>query len=372
MAPALALAEGRIAVAEPLLREHLQQFPTDVAAIRMLAEVAARIGRYADAENLLARCLELAPGFKAARHNYAVVLHRHNRPVEALAQLDQVLADEPRSPSFRNLRPRCWRASANTTRPSALRAIAARVSAAGQGLAEPRPCAQDRGTAGRFDRRLSQVDRARAAPGRGVVEPGEPEDVPLLGGGRRGDAGAARARRPDPGGSVPFRLRPRQGREDARRLRESFSHYAEGNRLRKEVVHYDRGTVTESVRRSRALFTPGFFAARRGSGCAAPDPIFIVGMPRPGSTLVEQILSSHSAVEGTMELPDVVGIVAELSGRNRARRLEVPRGTRVAEPDAARTRRALPAADPHPAQDRRALASSTSCRTTGRTSGSST
>ena len=78
--PALALAEGRIAVAEPLLREHLKQPPTDVAAIRMLAEVAARLGRYGDAENLLARCLELAPGFKAARHNYAVVLHRNNKP----------------------------------------------------------------------------------------------------------------------------------------------------------------------------------------------------------------------------------------------------------------------------------------------------
>jgi predicted Zn-dependent protease len=63
MEPALALAEGRIAAAEPLLRNHLKRFPTDVAAIRMLAEVAARIGRYGDAENLLARCLELAPGF---------------------------------------------------------------------------------------------------------------------------------------------------------------------------------------------------------------------------------------------------------------------------------------------------------------------
>ena len=104
MEPALALAEGRIAVAEPLLRSHLQQFPTDVAAIRMLAEIASRIGRYSDAENLLTRCLELAPGFKAARHNYAVVLHRNNKPVEALAQIDQLLAADPRSPSFRNLK----------------------------------------------------------------------------------------------------------------------------------------------------------------------------------------------------------------------------------------------------------------------------
>ncbi len=102
--PALALAEGRIAVAEPLLRKHLQQFPTDVAAIRMLAEMASRLGRYADAENLLARCLELAPSFNAARHNYAVVLHRNNKPVEALAQIDELLAAEPRSPSFRNLK----------------------------------------------------------------------------------------------------------------------------------------------------------------------------------------------------------------------------------------------------------------------------
>ena len=77
--PAAALCENRIAVAEALLREHLKQHPTDVAAIRMLAEVAARLGRYADAETLLARCLELAPGFMAARQNYAMVLHRQNK-----------------------------------------------------------------------------------------------------------------------------------------------------------------------------------------------------------------------------------------------------------------------------------------------------
>src|SRR5690242_11473351 len=71
MGAALALAENRIPDAEGALRDHLKRHPTDVAAIRMLAEVAARLGRYADAENLLSRCLELAPGFSAARHNYA-------------------------------------------------------------------------------------------------------------------------------------------------------------------------------------------------------------------------------------------------------------------------------------------------------------
>ena len=86
LAPAAALTDGRIAVAERLLREHLKQFPTDVPAIRMLAEVAGRLRRYTDAENLLARCLELAPGFTAARQNYALVLHRQNKPAAALGQ----------------------------------------------------------------------------------------------------------------------------------------------------------------------------------------------------------------------------------------------------------------------------------------------
>ena len=66
---------------------------------------------------------------------------------------------------------------------------------------------------------------------------------------------------------------------------------------------------------ARALFTPEFFASRSGSGAAARDPIFIVGLPRAGSTLLEQILSSHPDVEGTMELPDLISIVQDLAGR---------------------------------------------------------
>ncbi|MDF3020744.1 MAG: sulfotransferase family protein, partial [Steroidobacteraceae bacterium] len=104
MNAALALVENRIPDAEATLREHLKRHPTDVAAIRMLAEVAARIGRYGDAETLLTRCLELAPGFSAARHNYAMVLHRQQKPEAALAQVDKLLADEPRNPGYRNLR----------------------------------------------------------------------------------------------------------------------------------------------------------------------------------------------------------------------------------------------------------------------------
>ena len=70
----------------------------------MLAEVAARIGRYHDAENLLARCLELAPGFHGARQNYAVVLHRQGNQAAALPQIERLLEAEPRNPNYRTLK----------------------------------------------------------------------------------------------------------------------------------------------------------------------------------------------------------------------------------------------------------------------------
>src|SRR5271155_5880078 len=101
---AQALCENKVGQAELLLREHLKRYPTDVAAIRMLAEVAGRLRRYQDAENLLARCLELAPSFNAARYNYGMALYRQNRSIAALQQVDLLMASEPLNSGYRNLR----------------------------------------------------------------------------------------------------------------------------------------------------------------------------------------------------------------------------------------------------------------------------
>jgi tetratricopeptide (TPR) repeat protein len=328
--PALALVEGRIAVAEPLLRNHLKQFPTDVAAIRMLAEVASRIGRYPDAENLLTRCLELAPGFKAARHNYAVVLHRNNKPLESLAQIDQLLQADPRSPSFRNLRA----------------AVLARIGEYDEAIRTYEQLLQEYSlqakvwlsyghalkTAGRQDDSIAAYRKSIE------LEPRLGEAYWSLANLKtfrfsEPDVAAMRAQleRADLTQEDRFHFHFSLGKaaEDALDYADSFRHYAEGNRLRKEAVPYDSADVAANVRRSRALFTREFFAARQGLGCTAPDPIFIVGLPRAGSTLVEQILSSHSAIEGTMELPDVIGIVKELSGRSR--RSEVSKYPEVLE-----------------------------------------
>jgi hypothetical protein len=102
--------------------------------------------------------------------------------------------------------------------------------------------------------------------------------------------------------------------EDARDYATSFEHYDRGNRLRREMVQYEADETSQHVRRSKQLLTPEFFAAREGWGSSAPDPIFIVGLPRAGSTLLEQILSSHPSVEGTMELPDIIEMARSLGG----------------------------------------------------------
>ncbi|HVF93054.1 MAG TPA: tetratricopeptide repeat protein, partial [Sphingomonas sp.] len=101
---ALALHDNRLEIAEPLLRQHLRRDPFDARAIRMLAELAGRLGRYKDSETLLRRALELAPAFTAARANLAIVLYRLNRPIDALEELDRLLAEEPEHPGHANLK----------------------------------------------------------------------------------------------------------------------------------------------------------------------------------------------------------------------------------------------------------------------------
>jgi tetratricopeptide (TPR) repeat protein len=103
--------------------------------------------------------------------------------------------------------------------------------------------------------------------------------------------------------------------EDEGEYEKSFAHYARGNLIRKKLHPYDPEDNAKFVRRSKAVFTRELFAARAGWGASAPDPIFIIGLPRAGSTLIEQILSSHSSVEGTMELPDLPRIAAEIFRR---------------------------------------------------------
>ncbi len=303
---AVAMNENRLHDAEPLLRQHLKDDPFDVAAIRMFAELAGRLGRYKDSETLLRRTLELSPAFTAARANLALVLYRQNRPMEAIDELNRVTEEEPDNPGHANLQaaalgrvgefdeaiglyekvlesapnqPRVWMSFGHMLKT---------VGRQADGVAAYRKAIALMPTLGEAWWSLANLKTVQFSD----------EDVAAMRA-ALAEGGVAKEDR--------FHLDFALGKalEDRSEADAAFAHYAAGNALRRTELVYDADETKRFVDRLIAICTPEFFAARAGQGCAAPDPIFILGMPRAGSTLVEQILSSHSQIEGTSELPDI-------------------------------------------------------------------
>jgi len=316
MEAAQALAANDLPVAERLLRPHLKEKPTDVAAIRMMAELAARLGRYGDAENLLRRAIELAPAFSAARANLATVLYRQNRPAEAIAALDSLADGDVDEPVHQNLR-----AAALGRIGGYEEAIGIYEQVLGRVPDQPKvwmSYGHVLKTVGRQPESVAAYRKAaELAPGLGEVwwSLANLKTVKL----GADDIAAMETALEQPGLSEEDRLHLHfalgKAQEDQGDAHLAFNHYAEGNRLRREANNYDPEEISDHVNRSIAFFTADFFEERADQGRAAPDPIFILGMPRAGSTLVEQILASHAEVEGTMELPDIPALVKRLSGR---------------------------------------------------------
>jgi tetratricopeptide (TPR) repeat protein len=316
MSAAHALNENKIGQAELQLREHLKKYPTDVAAIRMFAEVAGRLGRYKDAENLLVRCLELAPSFNAARYNYAMALYRQNKSVAALQQIDILTTSEPHNSGYRNLKAVVLANIGDYQESLDLYADVlekhpdqSRIwMSYGHALA----------TAGRQADSIAAYRRCIAlAPSLGeayyslanlkTFRFDEAEVLQMQAQLARDDLANA--------DRTHFHFALGKALEDSKHHAQSFEHYAEGNKLRLAVVDWDPGEITTLVHRSKDLFTKEFFAAREDFGAASDEPIFIVGLPRSGSTLLEQILASHSRVEGTMELPNIMSMATTLGGK---------------------------------------------------------
>ena len=296
--------------AEALLRGRLKAQPFDVAAIRLMAELAARVGRPRDAETLLRRALDLAPGFVAARANFATLLYRQNRFAEAAAELDTVLASGEANPASRNLlavalgrigdydealrlyeeltpafpdHPKLWMSYGH---------ILKTVGRQEDSVAAYRQALASKPDLGEAWWSLANLKTVRFDDG----------DVEAMERALTGELDAEDRLH------LHFALGKAYG--DAGDAERSFGHYAAGNALRKQEQDYDPDTVTAQVDDMIATLTPGFLAEREGWGDPSPDPIFILGLPRAGSTLVEQILSCHSQIEGTMELPDIPFLAA--------------------------------------------------------------
>jgi tetratricopeptide (TPR) repeat protein len=308
----MALNENRLDVAERLLKPHLKEDPFDAAAIRMLAELAARIGRLGDAENLLRRAIEIAPGFAAARSNLALVLGRTGRPAEALELLDEIFEIDPEDLGILNLRaatlgklgdfsealelyegllqktpnqPRIWLSYGHMLKT---------VGRQAEGIAAYRRALSIQPRLGEAWWSLANLktvkfDQSDIVAMELALKPEGLSDQDRL--------------------HLDFALG--KAMHEAGRVEEAFAHYSEANTLRLKNEPYDPVKLTRTVDRSVDLFTAESFAERPG-GSDVSDPIFIVGLPRAGSTLIEQILSSHSLVEGTAELPDIPAMIRRI------------------------------------------------------------
>ena len=312
---AMAMNANVLHEAEPLLRALLKENPFDVRAIRLFAELAGRIGRYQDAENLLRRAIELAPDFTPARANLALVLYRTNRAPEALEELARVTVEDPDNPGTLNLQAAAFGRIGEFDEALALYAQVLR-----EAPNQPKvwmSYGHMLKTVGRLDEGVAAYRRAlEIQPGLGEVwwslanlktVTFSDADIAAMRAALTSEANA-----PEDRWHLDFALG--KAHEDRGQAEAAFAHYAAGNALRKKRLPYKAEDTTASVDQAIAAATPELFAKFAGAGCPAPDPIVVLGMPRAGSTLVEQILSSHSQVEGTSELPDIALLARSVEG----------------------------------------------------------
>ncbi len=323
---ARALHENRFDVAERILKPHLMEDPFDVRAIRMLAELAARLGRLKDSEVLLRRALEIDPNFTAARANLAMVLGRLGRATESLELLEVIFEDEPDRVGHMNLKAATLGRLGDFEQALEIyRQVLARAPNQPRVLTSYGHMLK---TVGKLDESVAAYRKAIALnPALGEVWWSlanlktvrfTDDDIAAM------EQALSRADlKDDDRFHVEFALG--KALHDLGRSDEAFGHYAAGNALRRKYHPFNAEHQAQLIERSIELFTADILNSPGGSD--ATDPIFILGMPRAGSTLVEQILSSHSLVEGTSELPDMPAI-ARGRGKYPASAIDLTAGER--------------------------------------------
>lgn len=312
------IQDGKLGRAEALLRPYVKAHPTDVSGIRLLADVALRLGVFEDSRKLLERALELAPDFHMARHDYANCLIKLQRFEEAETQLDRLERAEPDRPSHAILKALL---RVRTGHHQEACEIYARI------LKDNPDQARIQLSYGHALKTIGQREDAVAAYRAAIsAEPTLGEaywslaNLKTVKFDARDIARMKEALGTD-GISVSdrYHLQFALGKalEDSQAFEDAFSAYETGNALRRKTVLYDADRTSAETDLVTAFFSRDFFEARQGWGDPAPDPIFILGLPRSGSTLLEQILASHPQIDGTFELPDIISIARRLSGKKR-------------------------------------------------------
>jgi tetratricopeptide (TPR) repeat protein len=313
---ALSIERGDFASAGFMLHQHLEGDPADPAALYMLGRVLLSTGKSDLAEEAFRNALDIVPAFAEARHRLASACLLQGKFSQALIEIDHLLRAAPHHVDYLRLRAAALVGQGDV-------ADAAAINAA---LVRAHPGRADLLLS--YGNTLRPLRRARdaAAAYRAVIEliPHRGEAWWQLANLKIGALGAAdidtlRAilASNTPTGEDRYHLNFALARalEDRGDFGEAMNAYRLANSERLRVQHeVPDVTGSELVDRSVALFTPEFLARHEGSGDPSSAPIFILGMPRSGSTLIEQILSAHPMIEGTQELPDL-GLIARLLDR---------------------------------------------------------
>jgi tetratricopeptide (TPR) repeat protein len=313
-------ADGELVHAERILRVYLAQHGEHIEAMRLLGRICIARRLRDDAERLLERVVQRAPGYRAARADYARALLDQHQYVRSRQQIEQLLESDPTNRAHRRLYAECCIRSGDYEPGISLYRQLLGDAQPGRESSELHSwIAFSLRVQGRQTEAIEDYRAAVAAlPSSGDAWWG----LANLKTYRFTEEEIERMRTVEaaPATSVVDRYHLcfalGKALEDQGHYEESWKFYERGNALKHAEVRYPPRAAEAHVRLSKQLCTREFFAAREGWGVADPDPLFIVGLPRSGSTLLEQILASHSQVEGTQELADLQRIVTTLRGRD--------------------------------------------------------
>lgn len=311
------LCDGELARAEALVRAFLIRHGHHVEAMRLLAQIGVESEVLDDAQVLLEAALELAPDHHAARLEYAEVLLKRHLYLEAEKQLESLLAVDSLSRSYRTLHAMTQVGLGRHERAIELyRELL-------DGSSHPEELHLSIGhllkTQGFTDAAVAAYCLAASTrPGYGDAYWSLSNLKTYEFTGEEIERMASAESAPSVSAIDRYQLCFALGKafEDRADYERSFEYYRRGNALKRAESGYRPELIERNTREQIEVCTAALFARHRESGARAPDPIFIVGLPRSGSTLIEQILASHSRVEGTHELADVPRLVAELQGRD--------------------------------------------------------
>ena len=309
--------DGELAESEQMVRDFLLQQGHHVEAMRLLARIGMEHDVLDDAQLLLEAVLDLEPGYHAARFEYAQVLCRRHLYPQAQQQAEKLLAADRSNRDYRTLHAMTCVGLGQHER--AIELYRALLPGALQPAELHLSIAHSMKTLGQQTPAIAEYHAAAAArEGFGDAW----WSLANLKTYRFSDAELEQMRVAEAAAATPAVDRHHlcfalgKALEDRAEYAPSFEYYARGNALKRAASRYRPEVIEQNTRLQIEVCTRELFARHERSGLASEDPIFIVGLPRSGSTLIEQILASHSKVEGTHELADVPRMVAELQGRD--------------------------------------------------------